>query len=50
MATCGDLKSRDSLFCITPTYQQPDPTPPPPPQHKHKSILSPNSNMEMGMA
>ena len=51
MATCGDLKSRDSLFCITPTYQQPDPTSPPPPQqHKHKSILSPNSNMEMGMA
>ena len=30
MATCGDLKSRDSLFCITPTYQQPDPTSPPP--------------------
>ena len=50
MATCGYIKSRDYLFCITPTYQQPDPTPPPPPQHKHKSILSPNSNMEMGMA
>ena len=51
MATSGDLKSGDSLFCITPTYQQADPTSPPPlPQHKRKSILSPNSNMEMEMA
>ena len=31
MATSGDLKSGDSLFCITPTYQQADPTSPPPP-------------------
>ena len=33
MATSGDLKSGDSLFCITPTYQQADPTSPPPPSH-----------------